>query len=244
MDIFKNFYNKLDTLEYLKNKFPNIEFRFIINKELNGYYLLWEEIDADNDSQVKEITNKITLELNKHIDEIKQKNIYDCILPIQVINLKIFLKDNEQYNFLKHFKRVGTTNFHIAVEEIFEMIMALDSRIYVKGSYALIVAYNENNKIDRDINFNVPSAKVMKLCINNLEKWLTKLQIDSIVKYKKNKVRNRATVKIKDGIFTFETFGKEYLPYVVNKENEINTFEYEFIKSKNKSKFLKNKHSN
>lgn len=146
--------------------------------------------------------------------------------------------------FLKHFKRVGTTNFHIAVEEIFEMIMGLDSRIYVKGSYALIVAYNENNKIDRDINFNVPSAKVMKLCINNLEKWLTKLQIDSIVKYKKNKVRNRATVKIKDGIFTFETFGREYLPYVVNKENEINTFEYEFIKSKNKSKFLKNKHSN
>lgn len=103
MDIFKNFYNKLDTLEYLKNKFPNIEFRFIINKELNGYYLLWEEIDADNDSQVKEITNKITLELNKHIDEIKQKNIYDCILPIQVINLKIFLKDNEQYNFFKTF---------------------------------------------------------------------------------------------------------------------------------------------
>lgn len=237
LKVLKKFYSKEDILKHLKENFKNYEFRFIINDEMNGYYLLWNYVgDGFFDLEIEKI-------IIKHIEDYYNKinkNGFRIILPTtKVYNLDKFIAENKNYKFLKDFKRKGKYNYQVFIEEVFEKIMSLNNNIYIKGSYALISAYNVDISFPRDINFNVTDKKIIRLCLDTLKKWFDLLEIENTVKIYNYLNRNRGEIQVDGFQLTFETADEALIKNVIDKNNAIRTFCYDFLKSKNKSKYFK-----
>lgn len=237
MKVLKKFYSKEDILKHLKENFINYEFRFIINNELNGYYLLWNYVgDSSFDFEIEKI-------ITKHIEDYYNKinkNGFRIILPTtKVYNLDKFITENKNYQFLKDFKRKGRYNYQVFIEEIFEKIMSLNNNIYIKGSYALISAYNVDISFPRDINFNVTNKKTIRLCLDILKEWFNLLEIENTVKIYNYLSRPRGEIQADGFQLTFEALEEDFMKNVIDENNAIRTFRYDFLKAKNKKKYFK-----